>query len=577
MVYTVVVREVGVLAYFLKKQKQGKQIYLAIYESFYSADTKGTKHRCHKSLGNIEKLKASGINDPIAYGKELVDELNKTGEKTNEALISKNPVIKHLGYFPLKSLIEKLKVKPLVDLFHLTNDFNYDLFSLITTLIYARCVKPCSKYKTYFEVLPSLFETVDYSYDQLLDGLAFIGNDYTKFIELFFKQYKDAFGSNTSTTYFDCTNFYFEIDKSDDFRREGPSKENRKSPIVGMGLLLDANQVPVWMKLYPGNQSEKPVLREIINELKSRDENIGRTIHVADKGLNCAQNIAFSKENKDGYLFSKSVKTLPKIEKEWVLNDHGWKEVKDSKGNLLYKYKSDVGPYPYTFDRDGEKVTVKLTEKRLVTYNPSLAAKQRREINKMIEKARGLCLSQAKKNQYGESSKFVVFQAYDKKSGEINDDAVGLHINEEKINEALSLAGYNMIVTSETKIDDIKIYNTYHNLWRIEESFRIMKTDLDARPVYVQKEETIKGHFLICYLTVMLERILQFKVYKEEYSSNDLMDFFKDFAVVRTGNEYLNTSVSTDFIHKYSEKTGLPLNHLHISETKLKRILNYKL
>ena len=565
------------MAYFLKKQRQGKQIYLAIYESFYSSDTKGTKHKCYKSLGSVNKLKETGINDPIAHFQKEVDELNKTSVSKKEVLISDDPILKNLGYFPIKSLINKLDVKKTLDLFKLVNNFDYDLYTLITTLIYARCVKPCSKYKTYFEVIPSLFESVNYSYDQLLDGLSFIGNDYEKFVELFFKAYKDKYGSDTSKTYFDCTNFYFEIDKEDDFRRKGPSKENRKDPLVGLGLLLDANQIPIWMKLYPGNKSEKPVLREVINDLKDRDAKIGRTIHVADKGLNCAENIAFSKTNKDGYIFSKSVKQLPDVEKTWVLNNNDWKTVKDKDGQVLYKYKSCVDDFPYSFIRDDKKVSVKLKEKRLLTYNPSLAKKKLYEIDRMIEKAKSLVLSKAKKSEFGESSKFVDFVVANKKTGEIKDDAICLSINEDKIKKEKELVGYNLIVTSEINIPDKELYTTYHNLWRIEESFKVMKSDLDARPVYVQKEETIKGHFLICFLTVMLERILQFKIYDNKYSTNDLMNFFKDFSLVKTDNGYINASKSTDFITDFTKQTSLPLNHLNISETKLKKILNYKI
>ena len=565
------------MAYFLKKQRQGKQIYLAIYESFYSSDTKGTKHKCYKSLGSVNKLKETGINDPIAHFQKEVDELNKTSVSKKEVLISDDPILKNLGYFPIKSLINKLDVKKTLDLFKLVNNFDYDLYTLITTLIYARCVKPCSKYKTYFEVIPSLFESVNYSYDQLLDGLSFIGNDYEKFVELFFKAYKDKYGSDTSKTYFDCTNLYFEIDKEDDFRRKGPSKENRKDPLVGLGLLLDANQIPIWMKLYPGNKSEKPVLREVINDLKDRDAKIGRTIHVADKGLNCAENIAFSKTNKDGYIFSKSVKQLPEVEKTWVLNNNDWKTVKDKDGQILYKYKSCVDDFSYSFIRDDKKISVKLKEKRLLTYNPSLAKKKLYEIDRMIEKAKSLVLSKAKKSEFGESSKFVDFVVANKKTGEIKDDAICLSINEDKIKKEKELAGYNLIVTSEINIPDKELYTTYHNLWRIEESFKVMKSDLDARPVYVQKEETIKGHFLICFLTVMLERILQFKTYDNKYSTNDLMNFFKDFSLVKTDNGYINASKSTDFITDFTKETSLPLNHLNISETKLKKILNYKI
>ena len=131
---------------------------------------------------------------------------------------------------------------------------------------------------------------------------------------------------NTSKTYFDCTNFYFEIDKEDEFRKKGPSKENRRDPIIGLGLLLDANQIPIGMKLYPGNESEKPIIREVIKDLKNRNQITGKTIQVADKGLNCSNNIINAIKNKDGYIFSKSVKQLPEVEQTWVLLDNDYKE-----------------------------------------------------------------------------------------------------------------------------------------------------------------------------------------------------------------------------------------------------------
>ena len=140
-----------------------------------------------------------------------------------------------------------------------------------------------------------------------------------KIIEIYNHQIQQRFSFDTSRTYFDCTNFYFEIDKEDDFRRKGPSKENKKEPIVGMGLLLDAHQVPVGMKLFPGNESERPLIRSIIDDLKKRNHISGKTIQVADKGLNCAENILHALKAGDGYLFSKSVKQLPETEKTWVL------------------------------------------------------------------------------------------------------------------------------------------------------------------------------------------------------------------------------------------------------------------
>lgn len=558
------------MAFYLKKTKLKGRTYLSIDESFYSHEKKGTAHKCYKSLGSVETWIQKGISDPIAHFQKEVDALNLEKADAGVRKISDVSPIQYLGYFPLKSILEKMHIKKYVDYFKLTNDFNYDLYELLSSLIFARAVHPCSKYKTFHEILPNLYDPVHFSYDQLLDGLSFLGNDYEKFVEIFTVQTNHIFGLDTSKTYFDCTNFYFEIDREDDFRRKGPSKENKKDPIVGLGLLLDSHQIPIGMKMYPGNESEKPVLRDVIDQLKTQNNVTGKTIHVADKGLNCAQNIAFSRKNGDGYLFSKSVRGLPETEKTWVLLDNGFTDVKDKKGHLLYRYKSCIDEFPYKVEHEGKEHSVKLREKRLLTYNPSLASKKRYEINRMVEKAKALTASQAKKAEYGEVGKYVSFTD---KSGK----KASVSINQEAIDKDLKFAGYNLLVTSELGMDDMDIYNTYHNLWRIEESFKIMKSDLDARPVFLQKEETIKGHFLICYLTVLLERILQFKILGNEYSTSDIFQFIKDFKVTKGENKYINTTKSTDFIHGLSSRLKLPLTNYFLTETQIKSILKYKI
>lgn len=556
------------MAYYLKKTKLKGRTYLSIDESFYSHEKRGTAHKCFQSLGSVETWIQKGIPDPISHFQEKVDAMNQQKAEAGIRMISDISPIRFLGYFPLQILMKKMNIQTYVDSFKITNAFSYDLYELLSSLIYARAVHPCSKYKTFHEVLPNLFAPAHYSYDQMLDGLEFLGNDYEKFVEIFRVQADKLFGLDPSTTYFDCTNFYFEIDREDDFRRKGPSKENRKSPIVGLGLLLDANQIPIGMKMYPGNESEKPVLREVIQQLKTQHNITGKTIHVADKGLNCAQNIAFSKKNGDGYLFSKSVKGLPETEKTWVLLKEGFRDVTDKKGKLLYRYKSCIDQFPYEVEQNGKKHTVRLTEKRLLTYNPSLAAKKRYEINRMIEKAKALTASQAKKAEYGEAGKYVTFTDKAGKKASVS-------LNQEAIEKDLAFAGYNLLVTSETKMADSDIYNTYHNLWRIEESFKIMKSDLDARPVFLQKEETIKGHFLICYLTVLLERLFQFRILENQYSTSDIFGFIKDFKVTKGEHKYINTTKSTDFIRELAQRLKLPLTNYYLTETQIQSILNH--
>ena len=558
------------MAFYLKKTKLKGRTYLSIDESFYSHEKKGTAHKCYKSLGSVETWMQNGLTDPVSHFQKEVDALNQ--EKASEGIrkISDVSPILYLGYFPLKSILEKMHIKKYVDYFKLTNDFTYDLYELLSSLIFARAVQPCSKHKTFHEVLPNLYDKVSYSYDQLLDGLSFLGNDYEKFVELFTVQTKQSFGLDTSNTYFDCTNFYFEIDREDDFRKKGPSKENKKDPIIGLGLLLDSHQIPIGMKMYPGNESEKPILRDVIAQLKSQNNITGKTIHVADKGLNCAQNIAFSRKNGDGYLFSKSVKGLPETEKTWVLLDNDFTDVKDKNGTVLYRYKSCIDEFPYKIEQNGKKYTVKLHEKRLLTYTPSLAAKKKYEINRMVEKAKRLTASQAKREEYGETGKYVNFTDETGKKASVT-------INQDAIDKDLMFAGYNLLVTSEIEMLDQDIYTTYHNLWRIEESFKIMKSDLDARPVFLQKEETIKGHFLICYLTVLLERIFQFNILKNEYSTTEIFQFIKDFKVTKGETKYINTTKSTTIIHGLEKKLHLPLTNYFLSETQIKSILKYKI
>lgn len=557
------------MAYYLKKTKLKGRTYLSIDESFYSHEKHGTAHKCFKSLGSVETWIEKGLPDPIAHFQKEVDSLNMEKAQAGVPKISQISPLLFLGYFPLKALLEKMHIQKYVDYFKLTNDFSFDLYELLSSLIFARAVHPCSKYKTFHEVLPNLYGSIHFSYDQLLHGLAFLGNDYEKFIEIFTVQTNAFFKPDTSKTYFDCTNFYFEIDKEDDFRKKGPSKENKKEPIVGLGLLLDSNQIPIGMKMYPGNESEKPLLRDVIDQLKAQHNITGKTVHVADKGLNCAKNIASSKKNGDGYLFSKSVKSLPKTEKTWVLLEEGFMDVRNKEGTLLYRYKSCVDSFPYKVEHEGREHVIKLREKRLLTYNPSLAAKKKYEINRMVEKARTLTASQAKRTEYGEAGKYVKFTDRSGKKASVS-------MNREAIDQDLKFAGYNLLVTSETEMKDSDIYNTYHNLWRIEESFKIMKSDLDARPVFLQKEETIKGHFLICYLTVLLERLFQFKILENEYSTSEIFDFIRDFKVVKGENKYINTTKSTNFIYELSRKLKLPLTNYYLTETQIKSILNHR-
>lgn len=569
------------MAYFLKKTMNKKGTYLQIYESYYDPQRKGGAHHSYKPIGYVHELMENGIDDPIAFYTEEVLKLNlehqkrKLDEKARQ--ISNESPEKLLGYFPLKNLNDSLGCKKFIDLMQTATDFRFNVFDLMSSLVYARAVHPCSKSKTYVEVIPKLFENPDFSLDQLYSGLAYIGSEYEKIIEIYNHQASRKYPFDTSHTYFDCTNFYFEIDREDGFRMKGPSKENKKEPIVGLGLLLDSRQIPIGMKLYPGNESEKPVMRDIIDGLKQRSHISGRTIQVADKGLNCLNNILHALKAGDGYIFSKSVKTLPETEKTWVLLEAGYVDVKDKKGEVLYRIKECVDDFTYTYtDDSGRKRTVKLREKRVVTFNPKLAEKQKYEISRQVEKAKALNAGGAKKSEYGDSAKYVSFVIADEK-GQKTDGRLKVELNNKAIEKAKKLAGYNMMVTSEIHMSASEIYAAYHNLWRIEESFRIMKSQLDARPVYLQKEDTITGHFLICYLAVLLARLLQIHVLNGGYGSEEIFDFIHDFRVAKVSDrKYINLTRNSSFIKDLSARTGLPLTSYFLGNEDINKMLSHR-
>lgn len=569
------------MGYFLKKSNLKKGMYLQIYESYYDPERKGGAHRSFKALGYVNDLAASGIADPVGFYQAEVDRMNqerrdtKLAEKTRQ--ISEETPEKSLGYFPLKNINDQIGVKKYLNLMQSSTGFRFNVYDMLSALVYARAVDPCSKSRTFEDVIPRLFDSCDFSLSQLYDGLAYIGAEYERIIEIYNHQIAALYPFDTSHAYFDCTNFYFEIDREDDFRRKGPSKENRKDPIVGMGLLLDAHKIPIGMKLYPGNESEKPVLRTVIEELKERSGISGKTIQIADKGLNCAENIFHAVSSGDGYIFSKSVKQLPETEKTWVLLNNDYKDVRNAAGDLLYRFKDCTDDFPYSFiEKDGKTHAFRLTEKRVVTFNPALAKKQRFEIMRLVEKARQLKASQAKRSEYGECAKYVRFTAADK-SGKETGGKIQVSINKTAVDAALKIAGYNMLVTSETNMSAEEIYSAYHNLWRIEESFRVMKSQLDARPVYLQKEDTIKGHFLVCYLAVLLTRLLQFKILNEKYGSEEIFNFIRRFNVVKISErKYINLAKMDTFIKMFAKQTDLPLTTYFLSDGQIKKMLNHR-
>ena len=572
------------MRYFVKKSKPSKKgLYLQIYKTNY-VPGKGNQNKSYKVIGYASDLIASGIPDPVAYAQNLVDELNSILPNRKEMKIGDISSSKNLGYFLIKSMIDYLDFDYILKLMSSNMKFHFNLSDFVRSMIYAQIVNPGSKHKAFEKVMPNIYGTESFSYDQILDTINYIGNDYQKFVELLNISIQKKWKRNTSNAYFDCTNYYFEIDLPKEDRQFGPSKEERHLPIIGQALLLDEDQIPIGMSLYPGNESEKPKIRESIENLKQRFDIDSRIVQVADKGLNCARNIyAASKEANDGYIFSKSVhgKNLSKQEKQWVLleNENNiWNEVKDSNGKLIYKYKECIDTFKYKFtNEEGKCVEFDVKEKRVVSYNPSLARKQKAQIQKQIDKAISISsLKQASKEEYGDSIKYVNFTSIDKE-GEVVKSIPSL--NQEKIDEDLSFAGYNLLVTSEINKSAQDIYNTYHGLWRIEESFRVMKTYLEARPVYLQNKESIYGHFTICYMALTILRLIELKVFNDELPIGQIIEFIRNYNITETlEGSFINNATKSNTLSIIQKRYGLSkLDNIQLRKKDVENILTSEL
>lgn len=578
------------MAYFLRQEKKKKGTYLQMYDSYWDKDKKESRTKSVMAFGYAEELISDETPDPVAYYKDFVAKKNaeraaSLAQETRPRAFS-SIMEKNAGHFLLHSLITELNVKETIDILASQMRFQFSVYDMLSQLIYARVIAPCSKSKTVSSVFPHLYHSVPISEDQVYDGCSFIGASYKKYIELFNHCYGQHYKRDFGSVFFDCTNYYFEIDLPAGDRQKGPSKENRHDPIIGQALLLDADLVPLAMQMYPGNESEKPYVRRIIDEMKQRYQVSGKTVQVADKGLNCARNIyAAACEADDGYIFSKSVhgKNLSGKEKKWLLleNDANvFTDYTDEKGRLLFRLKSCVDTFSYQFketDPETGKETAtafSVKEKRIVSYNPALAKKQKAEIMKMADKASAYTTyKKMAREDLGDSVKYIKVTNKDKDGKKI-EPLIG--IDQDKIDEDLKYAGYNLLVTSELDMDPLQAYNTYHSLWKIEESFRITKSYLDARPVYVQKKETIYGHFLVCYLSLFLLRVLEIKVFKNKMNSYDLIHFMRDFRVVSRGDgSYINISRNQTVNEKVREVTGLAnLDALYLSEKEIENLFN---
>lgn len=574
------------MAYFLRKtMRKNGDIYYQIYDSYYSAEERKNKNRSVEKLGLLSRLRREGESDSECEQRlrDMVSERERDRNGKQAKQIDDSDDMVNYGYFLLERMVRHLDVRKQIDLLTLGSRIRFSLSDVLFSLADARVIDPCSKWKTFAEVFPLMYEdpTKKISLSQMYSGVCFLGTVVQDVVDILNAAIDKRFGRSLDRVYFDCTNYYFEIDCESGIRRRGPSKENRTSPIVSMALLLDSDLIPYQMEIFPGNESEKPRLPRALDRIREEKGKESKIIQVADKGLNCAENIRKCGKN-DGYIFSKAPKMMADKDLEWVFDEKGWTDVMDKNGEVSYRYKSVTDVYDYEFkDENGKTVKFTKAEKRVATFNPSLRKKQAIELTRQYDKAmKKTASAQIKEAVGGKNAKMISVDAVSKKTGEELEDAqIVLSGNKEKLEHDLKLAGYNILVTSEVAMKESEIYDVYHKLWNIERTFRMMKTQLAARPAFASTDDGIRGHFLTCYTSIVLLRLLEKKLFSDEFTVEEIIEYIKKARAFRLGdNDYCNLLKRKDAaISEYIQKrTELPLLNKRLTDSKIKSFFNTK-
>ena len=618
--YCVIIISKGSDLMFLKQSVSNGKPYLSFVQGYRDENGK-VKQKTIKKLGYLEDLYKE-YDDPISYFKAFAKSFSAENitEYTIKNIDSKkvdiNDKDKNLGYIFLRKIYNELNLDTLLqkknELFKTDYNFN-DIFEL---LVYSRILHPDSKNET-FNNKDIFFDNFNFSLKDLYRSLDYISQFKDDILKEIWNSTKEAYNRDTSITYYDTTNYYFEISYNDKdlidengtilekgYRKKGPSKEHRKTPIIGMGLLMDSNAIPLSYDLFSGNESEKLMMRPTLKKTKSKF-GIERTIIVADRGQNTSDNTVFIAGknddvhiNHDGYVYGQSIVAADKEFKTWALNQDGFindyiydedgnlitykEEITDENGNLLryeekpviFKHKSRVYAKKVQIKKNDKRtVNYQIYQKQMVYYSKKYADRQKHERELTIKKAEDLIKNPGKYTQatsYG-CTKYINNIRFNEETGEIP-KGLELSLKLDKIQEEEKYDGYYSIVTSEKHLSDKEIRDIYKGLWKIEESFKITKNNLETRPVYVWTKEHIEAHFLTCFVALVIIRLLEEKL-NHLYSTNHIIDSLKNFNCRKIEHDIYLNSYNSLLITKLSEIFNLDFSNKFILLKKIKNSL----
>lgn len=594
------------------------KIYLSFVQGYRDEFGK-SKQKTIEKLGYLEDLK-NMYDDPIAHFKEVAKQRNAelmseyTIKNLNTQTIELNSKPKNLGYAVLKKIYKELGLDETLKEEQSKYKIEYNLSDILPFLVYMRVLKPGSK-KDNYENKDLLFENTDFSLDDIYRSLTILSPLKEKIQQVMWEHTKNKYKRNTSNCYYDCTNYYFEVEYNDEdeyeldsdghiikdekgepvlmkpgLRKRGPEKNHRPDPIVEMGLLMDSSDIPLAYDLFPGNESEKKSLIPILKRTKA-DFDLGRTIIVADRGLNTSDNIIHiagtsieQSKKLNGYVYGQSVRGADEEFKAWVLEQDYKTDVliDDNAEEVTFIHKSRVFPKKMRIVRDDKGKTkngndkvqyITVDQKQMVYYSQKYADKQKRDREKIVAKARDLMSHPdryTKATSYGVAG-YINNLKFVKSTGEVA-NAYELTLNEERIKEEEKYDGYYSIVTSEEHLSDIEIRRIYRGLSRIEETFKVTKSGLSGRPVWVSLEEHIQSHFLTCFIALVIVRLLE-KRLNNKYNFQAIINAIRNYTSCNIDHDIYLHSFRNEVIDSFEQEFNIELSKKFKNFSEIKKIL----
>lgn len=521
-------------------------------------------------IGFVDEFEKD-YDDPIAHFTAVAEEMEKERKagKTitfaigaDEQLVRGAANRKNYGYIVFSKVYHELEIDRFLKNARRHENFKFNTDAIMRLFVFCRLLSPGSKRDAVIKK-ERFFESFRFSLDDAYDALTHFDEKSAALQTHLHEKVSELYGRETDLVYYDVTNYYFEIDKQDDLRKKGYSKEHRSDPIVQMGLLMDRQGLPISYQLFSGNTHDSQTLMPMLTEIKQK-YGVQRIISVADKALNSGDNIAYNTVLGDGYIYSKSVRGASEDFKEWALSRSGWHKTSED-----YMVKSKVvpdAPIRVTVKQVGSKKTketVRLEQKWVVVYSKKYALRAKYKRGEAVAKALKMIKNPSKyrKNiDYGAAG-YIQNLKIDKETGEILNVNDTLILDEEKIADEAKYDGFYAVVSSELDTPAEQILAAYRGLWRIEDSFKVTKSVLGARPVFLRTKPHINAHFLICFVALLIARIVELKLGRKytikkitetlaqvECSNIDQNHWLFDFADEVTDD--MNAVFGTDFGRK---------------------------